>query len=52
MEEKQTENQVMEEAAGVGETEGKEDGIKHCFHEFVRFKGYRRCIKCGMEIDK
>ena len=46
------ENQTIEEATETEVTEKEEDGIKHCFHKFVKFKGYRRCIKCGMEIDK
>lgn len=32
--------------------EEKLDVKKPCFHTFVKFKGYRKCIKCGVEIDK
>ena len=47
MEENQ--EQITEEKT---EEEQETVKIKHCFHKFVRFKDYRRCIKCGMEIDK
>ncbi len=26
--------------------------IKPCFHRFVDFRNRRKCIICGMEIDK
>lgn len=47
MEEKQ--EQIKEEEIAE---EQKNMEVEHCFHKFVRFKNYRRCIKCGMEIDK
>ena len=46
------ENQTIEETTEKRPMEKYENSIKHCFHKFVKFKGYRRCIKCGMEIDK
>ncbi len=32
--------------------ESTEEKKMHCFHHFVPFKNRRKCIKCGLEIDK
>ena len=42
------EREVIEESTEVNTEEHKE----HCFHHFVPFKNRRKCIKCGLEIDK